>query len=262
MKTWGMPLHQRPVVVVAGIVEHGRNSPPIEHWNLPVTWTLHAYNYDAELILDGEHHRIRPGSVGIIAPGVEQEYRLGGVSRHVFAHIELPAKGALVPVPVMAELGERFASFRTRFEEVAGDVAGQPMRCSIRIWDLLWELADLAAGNAAEPAGDPRMAAAIAIIEQELEQDLSVARIAARIGISHNQLTRLFRAQVDNTVVGYIRQRRVERAVHLLIHTGMAIGAIAAGVGIADPQAFNKTVKALTGKAPSAFRRQGGRAPG
>jgi len=70
-----------------------------------------------------------------------------------------------------------------------------------------------------------------------------VPEIAAATGFSHNHLTRLFRAETGDTVVGYLRRRRLDRARHLLRETTMAIPAIAASVGIADLQAFNKACR-------------------
>lgn len=251
MDTWRMPLHQQPVVVAAGVVEHGRQR--VEHWLLPRTWTLHAYSYAAELLLDGKPYRIRPGCVGVIAPGVRQEYRFTGLSRHAYAHIELPGGAPQEPIPVMLDLGARYADFRARFEEAIDDFPTQPMACHVRVWGLLWELARAARAPEAV-GGDPRLSSAVAIIERELALEVSVADLASRVGLSHNQLTRLFRARFATTVVGYIRQRRVERAVHLLTQSDLPVREVGAQVGIADPQAFNKTVRAVTGRSPSDYR--------
>lgn len=253
MKLWDISLHQRPTVVAAGVVEHGRWRPT-ERWWLPTTWTLHAYSYEAELRLDDEPFSIRPCSVGTIPPAVHQDYRFTGPSRHVFAHLELPDGGPLVQIPALLDLGERFTGFSARFEEAVGDFATQPMRCNVRVWDLLWELAR-SAETARGTADDPRLTETMALIERALDQTLSVSDLADQAGLSHNQLTRLFRARFGSTVVGYIRKRRVERAVHLLSHTDMPARLIGAQVGIPDPQAFNKTVRAVSGKPPSAYRR-------
>ena len=247
-----MSLHQRPTVMACGMADHGER--PIERWWMPRTWTLHLYHYEAELVLDGTVHHIHPGCMGIIAPGVQQEYRYQSLSRHVYAHLELPAGGAAVPVPVLLDLGADAPAFRARFEAAVGDFAVQPMRCHVRIWDLLWDLARRVE-EAGGGAGDPRLAAVMAHIERELEGALAVPDLARRVSLSHNQLTRLFRARLGDTVVGYIRRRRIERAVYLLTRTDQSVRAIAAQVGIPDAQAFAKTMRAVTGRAPSEFRR-------
>jgi AraC family transcriptional regulator len=55
-------------------------------------------------------------------------------------------------------------------------------------------------------------------------------------------------------VVGYIRQRRMARARHLLTATTMSIPAIAASIGITDLQAFNKACRRELGRSPRAIR--------
>src|ERR671928_57638 len=61
-------------------------------------------------------------------------------------------------------------------------------------------------------------------------------------------------AETGNTVVGYIRHRRLERARHLLRESTLSIPAIAAAVGIRDLQAFNKACRRELGASPRAVR--------
>ena len=245
-----MPLHQRPTVIAAGVVEHGQR--PIDRWWLPGSWTLHLYHYEADLLLDDEPFTIRPGMAGVIAPGIQQEYRYRGISPHVYVHFTLPADGPQVAVPVMNDLGPRFGDLRQRLEEAVGDFAAAPMRCHVRVWDLLWDLARL--GGGAAGGLDQRVARVVAHIERHLPDPLAVSDLAAIAGVSHNQLTRLFHAQLGITVIGYLRRRRVERAVYLLAHTDLPVRDIGARVGISDPVAFTKTVRAIAGRNPRAFR--------
>lgn len=252
MDVWSVPLTQRPTVVACGVAEHGQRA--IDRWWLPRAWTLHVYAYEADLVLDGQTHRIHPGWAGVIAPGVQQEYRYQGRSPHTYAHFELTSDGPYTPLPVLVDLGRAAADFRRRFEQAVGDFAVRPMRCHVRIWDLLWELARLGE-DAGVGDGDQRLATAMADIERGLDQPLSIPALAARVGLSHNQLTRLFRQGTGDSVVGYIRRRRVEKAVYLLTRTDLPVKSIAQQVGIPDPQAFTKTVRALAGRAPSDFRK-------
>jgi transcriptional regulator GlxA family with amidase domain len=74
--------------------------------------------------------------------------------------------------------------------------------------------------------------------------------------VSHNHLTRLFRAETGSTVVGYVQARRMARARHLLTSSTLPIPAVAASVGIPDLQAFNKTCRRERGASPRAIRSQ------
>ena len=62
------------------------------------------------------------------------------------------------------------------------------------------------------------------------------------------------------TVEGYIRQRRVERALHLLAHTTLTVKTIAGEVGLPDLHFFNKTIRAAAGLSPREYREQRGTA--
>ena len=107
------------------------------------------------------------------------------------------------------------------------------------------------------------------MIELRLAETLSVKALADEVGISHNHLTRLFRAAVGDTVIGYIRQRRVQRARHLLEHTTLPIKTVAAQVGIEDPRhSINLSAPTLAarharfGTGPETKKKPGTPAPG
>ena len=78
------------------------------------------------------------------------------------------------------------------------------------------------------------------------------------MGISHNQLTRLFRKSLGETVIGHIRKRRVERAKHFLEHTTLPVKTIGEQVGVDDPKFFYKLIKEHLGASPTEIRLRGG----
>lgn len=56
------------------------------------------------------------------------------------------------------------------------------------------------------------------------------------------------------TVVGYVRQRRVAQAMHLLKTSDLTIPDIARQVGAHDLQAFNKLLRRESGMSPRGVR--------
>jgi AraC-like DNA-binding protein len=58
-------------------------------------------------------------------------------------------------------------------------------------------------------------------------------------------------------VTEYVRRRRVERARHLLLHSGLSIKQVACEVGLPDLQLFNKTIRRAYGVAPRSLREHG-----
>jgi len=105
-----------------------------------------------------------------------------------------------------------------------------------------------------EPGPHPAVSTAIAHIEARLAAPLAIPEIARAAGVSHNHLTRLFRTETGTTVVAYIRRRRLERARHLLRASTLSVPAVAASVGIADLQAFNKACRRELGASPRVLR--------
>ena len=249
---WQMPLKNQPVLVQAGLAVHGQGR---QEYLLPELWCVHVYRYDAKLSLDGRELTIAPGYAGVTPPGTRIVYRFTGESRHIFAHFRLPTGGDLVPMQALQDLGEAFGPVARAMEEAAGWLPSQPRRASVRLWDVLWQLAGQPMAER-EPHKrlHPALSRAVREIELRLSERLSIPEVARKAEVSHNHLTRLFRAQFGVTVEGYIRQRRVERAQHLLAHTTIAIKTIAAEIGLPDLHFFNKTMRAATGLSPRDYR--------
>ena len=246
-----------PTILQIGIGVHG--AAPTERYRLEGLWCLHLYRYRAEVRLNGTRHAIAPGHAGVTAPGTEMEYRFSGLSTYAYAHFLLPGLGgddARVSVPVMQPLGDDFGGVNAALEEAVGWFPVQPRRAEARLWDILWRLARPAPAPRSPAAPHPSVRRAVELIELRLASPIPVAALAAEVGLSHNHLTRLFRAHIGATVAGHIAQRRLLRARHLLLHSTLPVKAIAAQVGIPDLHLFNKTVRRALGASPRLLREQ------
>jgi AraC-like DNA-binding protein len=225
-------------------------------FRLPDLWQLHLYGWTGELAVGGTTHPVRPGHVSLIPPGEEVHFYYRGRSEHLFAHLRLPGTGEPRTVPVMQDAGREAPLLSGLLRQAVTAAPGTPARAASEIWTALWHVAQLAA---VDPAGRPHeaVAAAMAHIEANLAVPLTVPEIARAARVSHNHLTRLFRAETGDTVVAHIRRRRLDRARHLLRASTLPIPAIAAAVGIPDLQAFNKACRRELGGAPRAVRAAG-----
>ena len=87
----------------------------------------------------------------------------------------------------------------------------QPHRAEATLWSVLWKLSD--AQNISDNVipMHPGVRQTLQAIEAQLGEPLSVLALAHACGLSHNHLTRSFRAAMGDTVVGYIGKRRMER---------------------------------------------------
>lgn len=122
---------------------------------------------------------------------------------------------------------------------------------------LLGALVD---GPGARDAGTAQLRAAQAYIERHLcEHRLSAARIAAGIGISERQLSRVFGREGGGGVARWILDRRLELAHRAL--TGPAggwtsIGAVAHGCGFSSQSYFTRAFRQRYGATPTEVRRE------
>jgi len=232
----------------------------IEKFRLPGMWAIHFYRYEGEIFVDDHHLCLRPKHVGITPPAASSEYHFHDPKcEHLYAHFRMPGHAStrgLPTVPAMQDLGRRFELSHNQFEEAIGWFRTQPGRASARLWDVLWQLADApdAGAEGQSAIGHRAMEDALRFINLNLGTRLRVAEVAKAVGVSNNQLTRLFRKRFDTTAVAFIRQRRMERAKHLLTHTDLPIRVVAREVGLPDLQLFNKTVRRELGESPTQVR--------
>jgi len=231
--------------------------PSIERYRLRDLWCLHLYNYEAEVEIGGERFPIRPGYVSIVPPDTAMTYRFSGRATHLYCHFRCTRQHPDTTLSAMQELGENFASLYERFHHVAASVPMPPERQQALLWDILWTLSEQTewiADRVDISRFHPAVEKALQRIEQYLSEPLTIAELAKDSGVSYSYLARLFQQAVGNNVVGYIRQRRVERAVHLLQHSTLPIKSIAAAVGIPDLHLFNKVIRHAKGKSPRKIR--------
>lgn len=81
-----------------------------------------------------------------------------------------------------------------------------------------------------------------------------VEDLAARAGLSPRYFSIKFKELVGSSVQSYIIRMRIERAEHLLVHTGMNVTEVADALGYRDIFFFSRQFKQYTGKSPSEIR--------
>jgi AraC-like DNA-binding protein len=249
-----------PEVANQGRGVHGIRSQE-DRFRLPELWSLHLYGYHAELQVDGLTYRIAPGTVSLVPPGADIRYRYQGQSTHLYAHLR--ARGGyagadghdpLTRLELLMSPGAELPTITDLMESAIAAAPVRPARTRADVWQVLLRLADRPAVPRTAPVGRDHVVAAMSYIESRLPEPLTVPEVAEAAGVSSNHLARLFGAEAGETVVGYIRRRRIDRARRLLAASTMSISAIAASVGIADLQSFNKACRAVTGRSPRQLR--------
>lgn len=96
---------------------------------------------------------------------------------------------------------------------------------------------------------------AIALIDRQIGEDLSIQRLADEAGISRFHFHRIFSAMVGESVHAMTTRLRMQRAL-MLAHRGggMQWKAISAEVGYRSPDVFARAFKRHFGCAPSKFQ--------
>lgn len=248
-----VPLHltEPPEVIEPGIGLHGVQSLR-DVFRLRHLWQFHLYGYSGELTVNGRTYPIRPGSVSLVPPNVEVRFDYRGRSEHLYVHFRATPVGEPVLVPIIQSSGMAGAELSELLRAALEAAPRRTRRVEAEVWTALWRVAQL-------PELDPRgtktaVATVMAHVEANLARHLTVPELARLAGLSHNHLTRLFRAETGETVVAYIRRRRMARAAHLLTSTTMSIPAIASSVGFKNLQAFNKACRRQYDTSPRALR--------
>ena len=106
---------------------------------------------------------------------------------------------------------------------------------------------------------DSRLLAIIAAMEEQSEDPLDAAALAAIGGISIRQMERLFQHRLQARPMEIYRKLRLERAEQLLIYSHLSIRDVALACGFSSLSLFSRAFRARYGKPPSVMRHSTGR---
>ena len=95
---------------------------------------------------------------------------------------------------------------------------------------------------------------AVALMEQNIEEPLSLEEVASRVEVSVRQLQRLFEQELSMTPRQWYLQLRVKRAKRLLVETDLAVLTVGLACGFSSSSSFARTFRAHYGYSPRAVR--------
>jgi len=96
----------------------------------------------------------------------------------------------------------------------------------------------------------------VARIATDPAAPLTVAIVAAELGMNTGRFGRLFKRSTGTSFPGYVNQMRVTHACQLLMQTNRYVTSICYAAGFNNVANFNRQFLALKGVTPSEFRRQ------
>lgn len=100
----------------------------------------------------------------------------------------------------------------------------------------------------------PRLEKVIRLMEENIEEPLSIPEIASTVAVSIRQLERLFKRQLNTSPKRYYTELRLANARMLLIQTDMSVTEIAMATGFSSVNLFSKWYRSAYGTKPSLVR--------
>jgi AraC-like DNA-binding protein len=95
----------------------------------------------------------------------------------------------------------------------------------------------------------------MSVIQTSYQENISIERIAERMGLNRSYLTSIFHRHVGVSIRTFLTEYRVERAAVLLRNKARSIASVASEVGFTDPLHFSKVFARYKGASPRDYRR-------
>ena len=92
------------------------------------------------------------------------------------------------------------------------------------------------------------------LLLQNMQQPLSLGQLSRKAGLNEFKLKSGFKAVFDNTVFGYLSDRRLELARELILEGKQSMSVIAEEAGFSSPQHFSTAFRKKFGVSPAKLR--------
>ncbi|MGB7754995.1 MAG: GlxA family transcriptional regulator [Salinisphaera sp.] len=102
----------------------------------------------------------------------------------------------------------------------------------------------------------PKLLEAVALMEANIEEPLTLSELAHYVNISRRQIERLFRTHLDRSPTRYYLELRLKRAREFLLQTSMSILDVALACGFSSSPHFSKCYHDHYALPPSEERRR------
>ena len=98
-------------------------------------------------------------------------------------------------------------------------------------------------------------------INNNLDSGLTLESLAKKCYYNPSYFSRLFKNHFGVSLVEYISNKRVEKALELLSETNMSIKAISSACGFSNRSVFYRAFSKITGKTPTEYRKKDNQIP-
>jgi AraC family transcriptional regulator len=159
------------------------------------------------------------------------------------ADVSLRRDPALLPGDVSLQL--------IRLHRALAEGTLAPLHLESTVWELC---GDVGGETACRERDTPLwLRRCVEIVQEDFAESLTVAAIAAEVGIHPVHASREFRRRFGQTLGEYANKVRIRAACAAMIRQSQPLAAVAAASGFADQAHFCRVFKRMVGCAPSAF---------
>jgi AraC-like DNA-binding protein len=150
-------------------------------------------------------------------------------------------------------------AWRQRFQELAAMLNATPDQSAAQVCALLSMITEIRGGDSSAAALSPASewsVRACAALASDLDIDLGIAELAARLDMTAETFRKRFRETTGLSPIHYRSRKRIEVACELLQFTSLTQAHIAKRLAFADEYHFSKRFKEMQGSSPREFRRK------
>lgn len=99
----------------------------------------------------------------------------------------------------------------------------------------------------------PDIQRVLALIEQQIEEDIEVDLLAEAVGLSESRLRMKFKEQIGIPLSEFITRKKIDKSVEYLQRRQRSVTEVAFTLGFSSSQYFSTTFKRYLGKSPTEF---------
>lgn len=217
----------------------------------PDHWTLFFLEHAGAFTLNNRVSKFEDGYVAIVGPGVKAGFlNVGPGTTHYAITFGITKRRESFALPALTDLGDMKEIRREELRDADRWLHKSIGRGLAFTYNLLWSIM--------QPAEILRSSDLMYdfenLVTSRLSEKLTVVSLAAELDISPSQLLRSVKAEYNQTVQQYLRDKRAEIAKTLILTSDLPLKTIAAKTGMPDLQYFNKAIRSVSGLSPSALR--------
>ena len=187
--------------------------------------------------INGKEYKIGPGEMFVIPPYVETYYEADDKKPWNYIWIGFTSKNALPCKLDDVICSPNTQSIFTSMKNANNLENGRSAYLSGKLWELFSVLLEK------EERGTNYIDKALDCIHSEYMYDLTIEKLASRLGLDHSYFSAIFRKKIGISPKQYLLNYRMNVALSLILEKDFSISVAAYSVGYTDIYNFSKMFK-------------------